>query len=551
MKHDPDELKFGPAARIGLVLAAIVYLFSVAATQCTSTDGKPAPGGDLIVIRVAHWQLEAGAREGWEKVFRAFEEEQLRRHGRRVEVRQVAIPEQGYTQWQMTQFVSGDPVEVIKTRNLSNDMMDRYFLPLGEQLGSPNPFNDGTPLENIPWRDTFIDGMLGSYNADYGDYYTVPTSVDTLRLYGNLDLIEAATGERRMPESLAEWLAVNQALLDYGRAQRKTIIPVVSQFTPQLLSSTYFSFTNGALAEKNRYLEPGIEISDMNAALASGELEPERMLAFGKVLDAFQPFVGNGFDTMSRDMASYLFSSGMAGFKPSGAWDAESILSTAPFEVGIGRLPPIGPGELLSEFSTGPFSETGSPSGGGFGVTRRSSHHDISLELLQFMTAWQWNQLAMFTARWLPVVRNADYPAEMEVLKPMVEGYPQPTFPLLKLWGGADPAGIASLQALTRILKGVTTSAEELPRALREVRPLLGADLIESRNQLHRTRLRNEERRIRRVLAISPKDAAADQRAEILADLAEVELLKRKLRIDENIAAAGNNPEPPEKRHAR
>ena len=47
---------------------------------------------------------------------------------------------------------------VIQFYHLTEHLYNQYFTPLSPYVGNPNPFNVGSPLEGVPWKDTFVDG---------------------------------------------------------------------------------------------------------------------------------------------------------------------------------------------------------------------------------------------------------------------------------------------------------------------------------------------------------------------------------------------------------
>jgi ABC-type glycerol-3-phosphate transport system substrate-binding protein len=70
---------------------------------------REAAAVDTVTIRIAHWQLEAGAREGLAEA--AAEYEKLHPH---VRIIQEAIPESTYGQWMSTQLMGGTAPDIVR-----------------------------------------------------------------------------------------------------------------------------------------------------------------------------------------------------------------------------------------------------------------------------------------------------------------------------------------------------------------------------------------------------------------------------------------------------
>src|SRR5690606_29958366 len=80
----------------------------------------------------------------------------------------------------------------------------RFFEPMGDTLARPNPYNSSEELEELPWRETFTDHLMGSYETTLLDYYKVPFTRYTLRFFYNKELLEAITGRSEPPSTYRE-----------------------------------------------------------------------------------------------------------------------------------------------------------------------------------------------------------------------------------------------------------------------------------------------------------------------------------------------------------
>ena len=70
--------------------------------------------------------------------------------------------------------------------------------------------------------------LLGDEYAGFvqGDYYFVATVSFVNRLFCNVDLIEAATGSRQIPETLSEWLHTCRQVVEYGKREEWPLISI-------------------------------------------------------------------------------------------------------------------------------------------------------------------------------------------------------------------------------------------------------------------------------------------------------------------------------------
>ncbi|MFH0911074.1 MAG: hypothetical protein V1918_06190, partial [Planctomycetota bacterium] len=285
-KFESVETRMSVFQKFGLGLAGLFYLVSVFYVHFMGPD-KVAFEPDVTVLNLAHWQMNAGFREGFEIMGRKFEEAMLKQN-RRVKVVQITIPDRGYKQWALTQLVGGDPADVLEAP-FEGALRDQYFTALSPYLGKPNPFNDGTVLQGIPWKDTFIDNMEGAFDTFYADYYGVGTAFFAQRLHVNVDLVEKATGSRELPKDLPEWIEICRKVKDYGEQQKEPIIPIgvdgIDRATLDIQLWPYFSQTNGNLIdEDSRYCECFVWAADIFRGIKNGTVNTDRLLAVVDIL---------------------------------------------------------------------------------------------------------------------------------------------------------------------------------------------------------------------------------------------------------------------------
>ena len=420
---DKNEEHLGSSKfqKAGLILALAFYIISIIMVLRIQT------GGDIMdknvkTITFAHWQLEDGFRNGFDEAIKLFEEYKAKQ-GQKVKVIQLTVPIQGYGQWFMTQLVGGDPADLIELLGTS-DIRNQYFTPLSQYIGSPNPFNKGTPLEGIPWKDTYVDDMRGGLDPIYAEYYGIGVFIHTCRMYVNMDMLQKATGSRKLPQTLTEWLNICEKMRAYGKKIGKPIIPIgVRGFDRGTLSQLlgyYQSQLNSDLNDSLPEFCSDVASVDILDGLRQGKLSKEKQLAAINILTEIGNYFCDGFPSTDLEQTKFLFFAGNVGFFPEGTWNAFSMINNSPFEVEIIDVPVIGPDHKYSKFFAGRPSEQGVGVGGLFGIPKATKNFNLAFEFLQFITSWKINQMTMVEhSKWLASVKKVDYTGIMKKMQPL------------------------------------------------------------------------------------------------------------------------------------
>ncbi|MFZ9683603.1 MAG: carbohydrate ABC transporter substrate-binding protein, partial [Cephaloticoccus sp.] len=139
----------------GILLALAAY--GVAAYIVLTRPGTVLSDDGRVTIRIAHWQIEEGPPAAMDALIERYEE--LNPH---INVEQVMVPGNVYKQWLRTQLIGGESADIIEFGSFIGGVSDippRFFDPISSYLEESNPYNVGTPLEGVRWRDTFVDGL--------------------------------------------------------------------------------------------------------------------------------------------------------------------------------------------------------------------------------------------------------------------------------------------------------------------------------------------------------------------------------------------------------
>jgi len=420
-----NSLKRYPA----LLLLIAVYIIScgVVASNWWRGTGHGAAGQRKKVLRMAHWQLEPGIRQGIDELIKDYEELHPD-----VEVRQILIPEEGYFQWVNTQLTGDTAPEMIEcglggSSVLWQKFYARYFLPLDEHVGKPNPYNAGTPLEQTPWRDTYFDGMEGGYEETLQSYFRVPLSAFTVRLYYNEDMLRKHRGDEGFPETYEDWIEVCKRLRDAG------ITPIAgSEYSVVRFFRSYqAAMTANYLDTIDANYDGNMGLLESAAAMYSGRvdmMEPAIRANF-EVIRELADYFPRGFMGMDRDEATFLFLQGHTAMIITGSWDFQKLSTQAQFDVGIAPIPmPSKSHPRYGPYVAGPATEANSKSGFPFGIPKVAKHKQEALDFLQFLSSARSNKRLNDLMEWLPVIKaGPESPpeplAELKPFAPRIEGY--------------------------------------------------------------------------------------------------------------------------------
>lgn len=391
-----------------LLLIVAVFLASLIKVIMVSIENNPP---ETIVIRVGHWQLEAGVREG----FNELAEEYSKLHPN-VKVIQDAIPEAAYSQWLSTQFIGGTAPDIVEMGMLPFQIMisfyNRYVIPLTPIVNRPNPYNKGTEFEDTPWRNTFVDGLSSGYVNEIQEYMSIPMAGFTTRAFYNRDLLRKITGKDTPPSNYRDFLEVCRIIKEYRE-------PDGTKYTPLVGSKYHFNIWQSAMADVLTYRllekadlnrDGGVSNDELFVAVKSGRLS----FAGGPIESSFRmvrELAENcqvGFVGLGRDDGVFLFAQEKAVFISTGTWDISSLmmLSKDKFEVAVMDFPFPGTDDPVhGEFAIGPrYNNPGQ--GANFVVTRHSKHPEVALDFLQFIASKSMNEKFNKTAGWIPAISN-------------------------------------------------------------------------------------------------------------------------------------------------
>jgi len=409
------------ARYVAFFLLAVAYLAAAFLVLRRKVDEART---DRVTIRISQWQLEGGVREAITAIIRRYEE-----LNPRVHVVQIDVPGNVYLPWIQTQMVGGTGPDIVEYSWPWPDTA-RNFQPITAEVMQPNPYNRGTPLEGVPWRDTFIDGMTSpdNYVQTLSQYYSVSMSTGIYRIVYNRDLVKKITGQETAPRNYREFLALCDEIKAYAKAHALKLAPLAnSRTTHILMSGEIVGDMTGRLAQKVDFLHRlKLEPLDLAVSYVRGEWSydsPELAAAF-EVLGEYGSVCTPGFIQLERESALTDFVSGRAAMIMAPSWESSSLLQICPFALGAFRFPaPREDDPVYGKFPKGPFSEGQVITGMPFYLNRNTAHRAEAIDFMRFLGSYEGSTIWTRISSWLPIVigvKPSDFSAQFAI---QTEGY--------------------------------------------------------------------------------------------------------------------------------
>jgi len=381
----------------------------------------------VITLRFGHWQLEASVREAIDEMAADY-----RKIHPNVRIIQDAIPEMTYGQWLTTQLMGGTAPDMIEVGmvqyHLLVQYLNRYFLPLSRYVGAPNPYNEGTPLEGVPLRNTFKDGMRSSYYEEVQAYMIIPLSQFGIRIFYNKDLLKRLTGREDPPTEYRDFLAVCEEIKRHKDPTGQPYTPIASSkyHLPMWEYPLLDPLTYPLLREADFNRDGFVGNDELFVAIKTGRIHfrhpaiEARFRMLDELSDHFQP----GYTGLGRDEAVFLFAQQKAVFMTTGTWDAWSLQEQAQgsFSVGVMDYPrPVPEDPVYGDLVEGPNYER---MYGGFpiGITRTCKHPDVALDFLLFLAGKEQNEKLNGIIGWIPSVKHTELDEFLKAFQPHLQG---------------------------------------------------------------------------------------------------------------------------------
>lgn len=384
----------------GLLLLALAYLAASAMVLWRTTEEIRS---DRIVIRLSQWQLEGTVREAIDAIIARYEK--LNPH---VKIEHIAVPDSVYMQWVQTQMVGGTGPDIAEYVWVWPNLA-RYFQPLDAEVLQPNPYNRGTPLEGVAWRDTNVDGMTNddSFVKSLNRYYGITVTSHIPRIVYNKALLREIAGRDDPPRTYREFLEVCDAVKTYAARHERSLVPLAT--SKDSYPFIMYPIVGNALTKLAERLDHRhrLWVTDHEAAVyyLRGEwsFDTPDVVASLHLLREFGDVSTPGFLQRNRDSALTDFVNGRALMAVMPSWDASSLLLMCPFEIGAFRFPhPREDDPVYGQYTEGPFSEGQVLTGMGFFINRHTKHREQAIDFLRFFTSVEGSQMFTDISHWQP-----------------------------------------------------------------------------------------------------------------------------------------------------
>jgi raffinose/stachyose/melibiose transport system substrate-binding protein len=417
---------------LGILLAALAWSVVHVSIHSFGPESDSAVVAGKKIIRFAHWQLEGRCVEALNEACREYE--RLPKHRGQVVVQQIEVPERAYEQWTRTQLIGRTAPDLIELR-WWQDLVVRYFMPLSDVVEQPNPYNEDDPnLTGLPWRETYVDNMMGGWNGELRDYYGMPLSLFTVRVYANKALMKQAAGVTEPPKTLGQFVRICQRIQQYAHQRRRKepgfrLVPIAgSQYTENIFRGRYWQISTwGLLEEYDENCDGWFDEAERIEAILTGRLDlanDPHIRAGHRVLYDLSRYFNPGFMAAQRDDSVFYFSRGNAAMIATGTWDAGSLWREVggDFEIMVFDFPIPAPDEKYGQYIRHRLTEAGDRAGFSFGLTRFTKHRDLAIDFMRFLTSRRQNEKLNQAFRWFPAIRGARPDPILEAFRPEGRG---------------------------------------------------------------------------------------------------------------------------------
>jgi len=401
-----------------LIGGLILCLAIVASFWRVTLRNVHAVARERIELRIGHPHLQSGMRESFEAAIESYQ----RLHPN-VSITQVAIPQRIYPIWARTQLVGGTAVDILSTFNVPDPT--RHFVSLTSWLDEPNPYNVGTTLEGVAWRDTFFDGLSSQLSLSE-EVYAVMLQTVSHSLFINVDLLREITGsDEGLPRDFDDLRALAKQVHAYNERTGKHIVPIAS----------CRPYANVTFAKMLRSLTQKL-VRDQSPNRAMSMPELDRLILDGTYSYSKTPEFIRSLELMSE--LAQMFTPGFLQFEHedavaayiqrrslmviAGTWDYGTLEKNASFQTRALPVPTPSPSDHhYGQFTLGQVAE--SPTNDGIlGIIRTSPNREAALDFLRYLSSQPVAEQFSKISQRLSAIVDTPIPQNLEQLRTTNEG---------------------------------------------------------------------------------------------------------------------------------
>ncbi|MFW5841310.1 MAG: extracellular solute-binding protein, partial [Planctomycetota bacterium] len=300
-----------------------------------------------------------------------------------------------------------------------------------------------------------------SWVNDLQDYYGMPMSIFTIRVFANADLLSEATGlskkelralvgvptagdlqeaaegnsdgtgPGRPDFTLSDFFAMCEQIKQLARdkGDEGSIVPIAgSKYIAQIFQNRYFQMAFwGLRPDLDLDYNGSSSTAERIRAIFTGRLNLEtnpQVAAAHKLLYEISRQFNPGFAQSDRDLSVFLFTQGKAAMIATGSWEAGTLYGIVggEFDILVFDFPLAGPDSKYAEYIQERISEAGLQAGFAMGLTKHSTHKAEAVDFMHFLTSRRINEQLNKRFKWFPAIRGAGTVPELTNFRPKVEG---------------------------------------------------------------------------------------------------------------------------------
>jgi len=374
---------------------------------------------DTVVIRLAHRVTDKNVQKAFRVIADKYEQ-----INPGVKIEFLLIADKAYQQWITTQCIGKTVPDIVQMggyyEQTWQSLATRYMIPLSGYVNRPNPYNVNTELENLSWRETYLDRMSSGYWDHLTEFYTIPLTVETIRVYYNKDMF-AQAGFNDAPKDLDEFFAVCEKLKTYSGKKGRVFPIAANNMDIYTIFYRYYSvLADGMIDQYDAcyWGSPRIECALYGLYSGAFTFNNEKIKQPFEVIKKIMSYAQPGFISSDSSQARFLFIQQDAAMIVGNVRDAKVFADSADFNIGIFDFPlPSANDPLNGGFAMAQMSESQVPTIH-FSLTRNSPNQDKAVDFMMYCTSLKENELFNKLVNWYPVIKGAEPLPQIAVFKP-------------------------------------------------------------------------------------------------------------------------------------